>query len=232
MQTNSRYITQESFGGRGSTRCLRCNRPLSNPTSIQAGKGPVCRHRNGGGSDKTNSEAFTDRALDIPLAEGIVLRRVASGGRSITGEPMYEVATNVPHLVTHHSPTGFEFGYGGSGPADLALNIVQLILNRMGHVGERTKCWDGECWTDAYLLHQAFKREFVAGVDRDGAVIPWADAEAWVRRALAGWGRDALDDPPRPGPAPRLWADLPDGSPDDEDGLSDYAASKLRRRLA
>ena len=23
-----------------------------------------------------------------------------------------------------HSPTGFEWGYGGSGPADLALNIL------------------------------------------------------------------------------------------------------------
>jgi len=42
----------------------------------------------------------------------------------------------------------------------------------------------------------------------------------------------AQDDPPRPGPSPRLWADLPDGDPADEDGRRDYAASKLRRRLA
>ena len=32
-------------------------------------------------------------------------------------------AYSLPHLV-HHSPTGFEFGYGGSGPADLARSIV------------------------------------------------------------------------------------------------------------
>ena len=30
----------------------------------------------------------------------------------------------VPHLVVHHSLHGFACGYGGSGPADLAMNIV------------------------------------------------------------------------------------------------------------
>jgi len=33
------------------------------------------------------------------------------------------VAEPLPHLV-RHSPTGFEWGYGGSGPADLALSLL------------------------------------------------------------------------------------------------------------
>lgn len=33
----------------------------------------------------------------------------------------------LPHLV-HHSPDGFEFGYSGSGPADLARSLVGDFL--------------------------------------------------------------------------------------------------------
>ena len=65
------------------------------------------------------------------------------------GEALAEVGgvfTNVPHIVTHHSPTGFEFGYGGSGPADLALNVCQAYLNMQDYRGRKSKCWDGECW--------------------------------------------------------------------------------------
>jgi hypothetical protein len=33
----------------------------------------------------------------------------------------------LPHII-HHSPTGFECGYPGSGPADLALSILADLL--------------------------------------------------------------------------------------------------------
>lgn len=33
----------------------------------------------------------------------------------------------LPHLV-RHSPDGFEYGYGGSGPSDLARSIVGDLL--------------------------------------------------------------------------------------------------------
>lgn len=39
----------------------------------------------------------------------------------LEGRPLYEVP--LKHIV-RHSPTGFEWGYGGSGPADLALSIL------------------------------------------------------------------------------------------------------------
>ncbi len=52
-----------------------------------------------------------------------------------------------------HSPTGFEWGYGGSGPAQLAL---ALLADALG---------DDE---QAVRLHQAFKWEVVGRLPKDG----------------------------------------------------------------
>lgn len=68
--------------------------------------------------------------------------------------------------VFNHSPDGFSWGYGGSGPAQLAL---ALLL----HVGV-----DDE---EAVRMHQAFKRDVVA-------CWPQTDHETdldigeWIRR--------------------------------------------------
>jgi hypothetical protein len=60
-------------------------------------------------------------------------------------------ATLNPRLdLWNHSPTGFEWGYGGSGPAQLALALLADCLNN-----------DDE----ATRLHQAFKWKVVANLD-------------------------------------------------------------------
>jgi hypothetical protein len=123
---------------------------LTNQTSIRANMGPVCRGKHkedNGNMDKQ----FADLTLFEPIEGGIILRRIGN-----------QTYTNIPHLVTHHSPTGFEFGYGGSGPADLALNICEIMLNRLDHNGGRVKCFEGDCWDLSFRLHQDFKREFIA----------------------------------------------------------------------
>lgn len=107
----------------------------------------------------------------VGITEGIVLHR-----REDTGEAQ----TNIYHRVTHHSPDGFEWGYGGSGPADLALNVLENALIEMGYQGEKIKCWKGKCFKLAWNLHQAFKRDFIAGVPPEGMVIPWGDVQAWI----------------------------------------------------
>ena len=53
----------------------------------------------------------------------------------------------------NHSPTGFEWGYGGSGPAQLAL---ALLADHLGNDNE------------AVVLHQDFKRAIVARLPRSG----------------------------------------------------------------
>lgn len=56
-----------------------------------------------------------------------------------------------------HSPTGFEFGYGGSGPADLALAI---LLDHFGE-GPHERGF-------AMRYHQALKRAWVEQLEGPG----------------------------------------------------------------
>ena len=64
----------------------------------------------------------------------------------------------------NHSPDGFQWGYGGSGPAQLAL---ALLADAIGNDQE------------AVRLHQRFKWEWVSGFGRswdmtDEAIRAWA----------------------------------------------------------
>lgn len=92
----------------------------------------------------------------------------------------------LPHVILH-SPTGFEWGYGGQGPADLALSILvdhlgeahkiprQAFLTydyRAEQAIERTRAWQ---------LHRPFLWEVIAGLDRRGFVLPASAVEAWLR---------------------------------------------------
>ena len=78
-----------------------------------------------------------------------------------------------------HSPDGFEMGYGGSGPADLALTILCEHLGvepdadafRSGQMGdEHRMAWD---------LHHAFKRKFIAP-KTDRAMITSRQIDAFI----------------------------------------------------
>lgn len=112
---------------------------------------------------------FHDLVSDEPITEGAFFRRFPDG-----------IETNIPHLVTHHSPSGYEWGYGGSGPADLALNVLESALIAMGHEGDRVECWRGDCFSLAWRLHQKFKREFIATIPFEGGVIYWPALRAWI----------------------------------------------------
>lgn len=89
------------------------------------------------------------------------------------------VRANVPHLA-HHSPSGFECGYGGSGPADLALSILAAFVPvKAGEPTERL--YQGRrCSLFAWQHHQEFKREFIAPMGHQGAVLSSADIRAWI----------------------------------------------------
>ncbi len=165
-------------------RCGRCHRPLTDPESIQLGIGPECRKHKHGFIDASlcKRDEFHDQFDNaIPFERALVLRR---GFRPLfrdDPERVGGVVTNVPHLVVHHSPDGYEFGYGGSGSADLALNACQLYLNMTGYEGKVTKCYDGECWSLAYALHQGFKSYFIASAPKTGKVIPFTELDTWFK---------------------------------------------------
>lgn len=93
-------------------------------------------------------------------------------------EPWTLVRVNVPWSVVWHSPTGFGVGYGGSGPSDLALNILQQFLP-----GEDVVCLKGtKCSTEAARLHHQFKDQFIAPMPAEGGRIPEKMIREWIRR--------------------------------------------------
>lgn len=96
------------------------------------------------------------------------------------------VISNMPRLLVHHSPDGFEWGYEGSGPADLAFNIVEYCLKTGRYQGPRGEAtWDDYVPFElSWALHQKFKRAFVAVLPRSADVvhIPWAGVDAWIER--------------------------------------------------
>jgi len=75
--------------------------------------------------------------------------------------------------VVRHSPTGFEYGYGGSGPADLALSMLTAVLGK----------------EQANRLYQAFKRDRIAAESGEHwsmkaeTIREWAEHEEAAARA-------------------------------------------------
>lgn len=135
-------------------KCGKCHRGLKDPASVQRGYGPICWGKVQ--ADRAREEAQQDQLL--PGFDGDVICRRA-GGR---------IDTNIPRVITRHSPDGFEWGYGGSGPADFALNILAAF------VGAERAQRDG--------LYQQFKRDFIATMPREGGVIRREDILAWLEK--------------------------------------------------
>lgn len=161
-------------------RCRRCGRGLKDPASLDRGYGKVCwmKLQNGGpvGTDKPRYE---DQSINIPLRQGIVVRRL------LDGTP----ATNVPHLIsTGKSPNGFEFGYLGSGPTELALNAIEAILNIIGYKGRLMAAFkDGSrCFELAWQCCHPFKEQFIASIDQKTleTVVPFEEVVAWVQQQV------------------------------------------------
>lgn len=176
-------LQQLAFGGVSRiSYCSRCKKPLSNPKSVDAGMGPICRGHGDKDMETCKREDFADADVvgeysDVFLEEALVLQRDGNDDHAI-------VRTNVPHLVVHHSPNGFDFGYGGSGPADLALNVCQWYLNLIHYEGEKTQCFDGNCWSLAFVLHQEFKRTFIESAPHSGTVIAFGWIRDWFEKHI------------------------------------------------
>ena len=92
-------------------------------------------------------------------------------GCGVTRRDDDNVITSLPYRLDlfNHSPDGFEWGYGGSGPAQLAL---ALLADATG---------DDEC---ALAWHQEFKSNVVSHLDHAG----WTMTEVYIN----GWIRDKL----------------------------------------
>jgi hypothetical protein len=121
----------------------------------------------------------------------IVGRRGANGcSWTVDGEPV-ELGPSL--AVRNHSPTGFEWGYGGSGPAQSALAILLHILGTPERPPGPEEEWSEEDWAnaqwpggDAERVYQEFKWKFIAPLPRDVTEVSFElDVREWVALQLA-----------------------------------------------
>lgn len=134
--------------------CFICGGPLKTPASIVKGAGPVCLKKY---ALQMDNDLFKTDAVDIAFdaaAGDIICRRDALGTKHF----------NFKQHEALHSPSGMEWGYGGSGPSDFAFNALLLFVDR-----ER-----------ALTLHQDFKREFVVRLPEAGGTISGASIREWI----------------------------------------------------
>ncbi len=134
-----------------------------------------------------------------PTTGDIVLQRAVTASALPSEEPPRgKVITNVSRSVIHHSPSGFEFGYGGSGPADLALNILNLFAPPGSDGLRPVRCYRETCSRTAWQLHQSFKWEFLAPLTESGGVLPGTLIRAWIAEQQPGivtlYGLDAQEE--------------------------------------
>src|SRR5690606_35743395 len=119
--------------------CTICSRPLTDPVSIERGMGPVCAARNNADAEQVSIAGVT------VLVNGAPLR----------------------HIV-RHSPTGMEWGYGGSGPSDLARSILADFAG--------IKVAD--------MFYQEFKWDFIAKQPEKGFQISGQEILDWLKRKI------------------------------------------------
>lgn len=96
---------------------------------------------------------------DFELSDGLDEVKLS---RDVVGNAV----TNVPHKHKIHSPTGFEWGYGGSGPCDLALNILALYVP----------------FSYACAWKHDFKWDVIAKIPKEGTVIKRETIIDWIER--------------------------------------------------
>lgn len=113
-------------------------------------------------------ERMNRDALFAPDDRVVIFDRVGPGEQArirITdhpGEPVAKLRTLEQAYRVHSD--GMEFGYGGSGPADCALNILSLVVSPR----------------EAFRLHQKFKGPFIASIPREGGSLSLEEVRGWI----------------------------------------------------
>lgn len=92
-----------------------------------------------------------------------VLNR-SEGQAEVYLDPGTERVEMMPRPLVYHSPDGYEWGYLGSGPADLALNILAQFVEP----------------PEAWRWHHRFKAEVLAGIPEEGGAISAEFVREWL----------------------------------------------------
>ena len=84
-------------------------------------------------------------------------------------------------VVSYHSPSGIEWGYAGSGPADLALSILADYFDEPVVQVQSALRSQWSPRSKAATLHQRFKEDFLARERRDEWQIRGDVIEVWLQ---------------------------------------------------
>jgi hypothetical protein len=113
--------------------------------------------------------ASVERQSDV-LVEGVTCRREPDGTRSCS----------IPQRHVHYAPTGFDWSFGGSGPADLALNVLALVFP-LAPDATGVALRDGLSVSEAaWELHQEFKYDLIATLPHSGGHITARMIRDWI----------------------------------------------------
>jgi len=113
--------------------------------------------------------ASVERHADA-LVEGLTCWRAPDG----------TARSSIPQRHVHYAPKGFDWGFGGSGAADLALNVLALFLP-LAVEGTSVALRDGSPVSEAaWALHQTFKYDLIATLPRAGGDISAETIRAWI----------------------------------------------------
>lgn len=109
------------------------------------------------------------RVLSLPFLQHM---KVYEGIRTANGCTVTANGKPLPlrHDLRNHSPTGPEWGFCGSGPAQLAL---ALLADALG---------DDELAQDHY---QKFKFRVVAGFEKEGWILTQSEIRSWIATVLS-----------------------------------------------
>jgi len=83
--------------------------------------------------------------------------------RSLDSSNIAMVDPHLPHVLCH-SPDGFEWGYHGSGPSDLALSLITYWF----------------CKEMARKHYHSYKAAFIAKLPHEGGILKREDAEKFL----------------------------------------------------
>lgn len=107
------------------------------------------------------NEPEPERVFDQPVF--IASRRPPPSGTMVY---LNDKPLPLRYDVRNHSPTGFEWGYAGSGPSQLALAMLLAVTDH----------------AEACREYQNFKRACVEHIAFTDWALPVADVTAWLER--------------------------------------------------
>ncbi len=141
-------------------RCRRCNRVLKAEPWRSKGIGKICEQK----ANREAKQTEADSDIIVPYDGGdIWIKRVEPERKTVS-----QLQTNVQRTIYRHSPTGFNYGYGGSGVADLALNILRMFAKQPDSIEPS--------------VYQDFKWKYCAGEQGSELRIPRKTIIAYLKQ--------------------------------------------------